>query len=139
MSKLTLFDFVLARDEFSGPIPRVFWDVASSIPSSGHYAVLFEAPGGLMPLLQNQDHLSKSVAVAVYRLPEAGLDMASIRAPFALLLEQLEFAVKTVNTDSDGVTPLTALHRSVSPPPMFDPVTRGYWATVRFQAQLLRR
>ena len=139
MSRITLFDFVLARPEFSGPTPRVFWDMASSIPPSGHYAVLFEVPGGLQPLLQNQDNLSKSVSVAVYRLPEPSLDLASIRAPFALLLEQLEFAVKTVNTDSDGRTPLTALHRSVSPPPMFDPVTRGYWATVRFQAQLLRR
>lgn len=121
------------------PLEAVEWDDVPLKPP-GPYALLYEGVQAVSRALhQNMDIVSKSVSVAIYWPPPTEGNLASIRADFLVLLEDVERAVHRVTLDSDGVTPLIAFHRAMTVPPTFDKESSGLMAVVRFTAQLLRR
>ena len=131
----TLFAYVSSLPELMG---KVHWDVVPT-KSAGPYALLFEGVQAVSNALhQNQDVVSRSVSCQVFWPPPESGNLASIRPTFMALIREIECAVHHITLDSDGKTPLIALHRSSGLPPSFDKETGGLVAVVRFTAQLLR-
>jgi len=133
MTSVTLYSYLLSLPELTG---HVHWDVAPV--KTELYALLYEGPQGVVESTNlNRDLVSKSVSVALYRAFPTSGNLGSIRPALMALLERIERAVYAVNTDSDGETPLSAFHRAITLPPVYDPTT-GYEAIVQFSARLWR-
>ena len=132
----TLYSYL---NTLSGIASRVFFDVAptrSGLP----YAVLYEGIEGVaQPLYLNSDIVALIVSVQVFYPPPVSSTLESARVKFGVLMDLVSRAVHYVDTGSDGVTPLIALHRVSTPGSGYDPDNKGYSGTVRFSAQFLRR
>lgn len=132
----TLYRYLSSIPELSD---HVFWDEVDT-RDSHLYALLYEGPVGIARALhQNQDVQAKSTSVALYQPPSTTSNLATQRKALSDLLEQVEYAVHFVDTDTDGKTLLSGFYRAGGMPIAYDPVTKGLGAVVRFSVQVLRR